>query len=208
MQTENPPCAVRTPPFKTIDSSEYRSFLLVCPVASRNLRDIDPSIVSGSIGPLSLRVNSGTPSEVEVGSLETIRRPLSRDLQDDISGSFICGLSTEEIFIPVTANGCHVALFPIKRWGTSVCVVYQVIRCESDIDIFMEEQEFAYSCMEIQEELFLLPNIRQEVTLPKPNHDNQAPQGTSFSTEIDVELRLMDSLIQKYMLVETSSGKG
>lgn len=106
-------------------------------------------------------------------------------------------LSRDDVSVPLYEAGCRVSYFPLTDLGITICLVHEIVRCFSEVDLFIEEQDFLYNCMEIQEEIFVRgSSVTTETRSPEavvPEiHDDK---DTSL---VDHELEMMQNLISKY----------
>ena len=126
---------------------------------------------------------------------------------DDLMGdsyklmiSFGDQASTQPIKVPLHMTGCRYSHFLIESLQMTVCLVHDILEVQSDTDLFIEEQDFLYNCMNIQEELFLRKTIVDtsicaDVMQPCPV---QVPPPATDVERLACELEVMNSLIAKY----------
>jgi hypothetical protein len=106
---------------------------------------------------------------------------------------------SENIRIPVSSQGCRITRFDLKTIDAIIFLVHEIVACRSDIDFFVEEQDFVYNCMEIQEDMFLFGNIPDSpITAPVNDETIIINTNDDFSV-FEEELQSMNSLISRYM---------
>ena len=128
----------------------------------------------------------------------------------------------EKIRVPIHLDGCRFTYFSLESMGSTVCMVHQLVDVSDETDVFVEEQEFLFSVMEIQSRLFLSGHVPQPVhyveskVILQPDEDvscltesTPAPgsrfDGSHSGKDMDdlsmvlrEELRVMNSLVSKY----------
>jgi hypothetical protein len=110
----------------------------------------------------------------------------------------------------------------------TICFVHQLVDVTDDTDTFIEEQEFLFNVMEIQDKVFLDANVPIPVhyveskvilssdslceqTIDSSSDDDsgsgrQAGSANDLSELLRNELRLMNSLVNKYETNRPSGG--
>ena len=129
----------------------------------------------------------------------------------------------EKIRVPIHLDGCRFTYFSLDSIGATMCLVHQLVDVNDDTDTFVEEQEFLFSVMDIQDRLFLsgevpLPvhYVESKVILqpeevdasslddstpgraPTLKHDVSQKDMDDLSVVLREELRIMNSLVNKY----------
>ena len=105
----------------------------------------------------------------------------------------------ELVKLSIERPGCRVNHVRIPNLNFIICLVHDVVTIESDIDLFIEQQDFLYNCMEIQDETFLLGNGPEpnDIVFSNTEEQEEPIHNPSISPLYD-ELCLMHSLIAKY----------
>jgi hypothetical protein len=135
--------------------------------------------------------NSTICHAVGIGDLSVLKVPLYMDpsLQQVLDLNLTDGgTAIHKLDIPIADSGCRVTYFSIESMGVSLCLVHESVKCVSDVDLFIEEQDFTYACMDIQENLFLRHNRAMSIS-PRPPED----------LDLSKELEAMQFLLNKYM---------
>jgi hypothetical protein len=111
-------------------------------------------------------------------------------------------LVRDDISVPLYETGCRVSYFPLKNLRITICIVHEVVKCFSEVDLFIEEQDFLYNCMEIQDEIFI---VGSSAVAKSRNREPVAPEVVAFkdASQVDHELEMMQSLISKYSRSDT-----
>lgn len=106
-----------------------------------------------------------------------------------------------QINVPLNRSGCRYSHYVVNSAGISLCLVQDVVPIGSDTDLFIEEQDFLFSCMEIQEEIFMGENgpLPLDETHVQPELQQVSPRlPPQEQSEVSDEIRVMQSLIAKY----------
>jgi hypothetical protein len=122
----------------------------------------------------------------------------------------------EKVRVPIHLEGCRFTYFSLDSMEATMCLVHQLIDVTDDTDIFVEEQEFLFHVMDIQDRVFLVDQIPPPVhyveskvilqdesdtscafdsmTASAPRNDDME----DLSVMLREELRIMNSLVNKY----------
>jgi hypothetical protein len=106
-----------------------------------------------------------------------------------------------QIHVPLNRPGCRYSYYVVKSVGISLCLVQDAVLIRSDTEHFIEEQDFLFSCMEIQEEIFMGENgpLPLDETHVQPELHQLSPRlPLQEQSEVCNEIRVMQSLIAKY----------
>jgi hypothetical protein len=79
-----------------------------------------------------------------------------------------------------------------------LCVTHDFVEIDSEIDLFIEQQDFLYNCMEIQEEIYLMGRGPELSDFLQPITDEHKEVSDCDPTSLNHELYIMNSLIAKY----------
>jgi len=127
----------------------------------------------------------------------------------------------EKVRVPIHLDGCRFTYFSLDSLGATMCLVHQLVDVTDDTDAFVEEQEFLFSVMEIQDRLFLSGDVPVPVhyveskvilqseegdsscltdSTPAPTlrSDNTQKEMDDLSVVLREELRIMNSLVNKF----------
>ncbi len=87
----------------------------------------------------------------------------------------------EHIKIPLHLGGCRFSHFPLNSLSATMCLVHQLVDVSDDTDLFIEQEEFLFTAMSIQHNLFLGESI------PSPVHyvESKVVLSTSWMNEAD-----------------------
>ena len=204
-----------------------RQILLISCISVRDSRT-NQLIESTDLSELLILPTAGTPS----------KSSLSADCVD----AMLVGLAMDETFkqhydmwvilerkaahekvrVPIHLDGCRFTYFSLDSMGATMCLVHQLIDVSDDTDTFVEEQEFLFSVMDIQDRLFLSGDVPPPVhyveskvilqpededdvsdftdTTPASTlkTDNSQKEMDDLSVVLREELRIMNSLVNKY----------
>ena len=106
--------------------------------------------------------------------------------------------SLDHITIPVIP-GCRVSYFAINEMNIVLCIVHDTVEVSNESELFIEEQDFLYNCLNIQEELFLreIPDAwhgKHPIVVNKENHKG----ASRTSSDLETELNSINSLLERY----------
>jgi len=125
----------------------------------------------------------------------------------------------EKVRVPIHLEGCRFTYFSLDSIGATMCLVHQLVDVTDDTDTFVEEQEFLFSVMDIQDRLFLSGDVPPPVhyveskvilrpeeddassltdSTPGPTLKSDHSQMDDLSAVLREELRIMNSLVTKY----------
>jgi hypothetical protein len=124
----------------------------------------------------------------------------------------------EKVRVPIHLDGCRFTYFSLDLMDATMCLVHQLVDVTDDTDMFVEEQEFLFSVMDIQDRVFLADHIPQPVhyveskVILQPEDDlisstdsirgsasrNEGKDIEDLSVMLREELRIMNSLVNKY----------
>lgn len=180
------------------------NFLLVGCISVRN--EVDGKVASKeTLSKLCIYTSSEDVhyQSMDCELLNQLNIPLiTRDLCEksfSLSVSFGGSNWPELVKLSIERPGCRVNHVRVPNLSLIICLVHDVVTIESDIDLFIEQQDFLYNCMEIQDETFLLGNGPELNDLVFSNMEEQAePIHNQSVSPLNDELCLMHSLIAKY----------
>ena len=181
--------------------------LMIACISMREFSD-NRLVSSEKSGPVKFHVSSGVSSKpyVMADGLDQLTIQLSSvdcakptyDLWVSVGETMI-----ELIPLPYKLAGCRASYFPISSLNCTVCLVHQLLSGVSDLDMFVEEQEFMFSVLEIQDTLFL-----RDGEVPAPIHyvessvvyqDNEhRDEDETHCDFFSTELQMMASIMKKY----------
>lgn len=183
--------------------SEADLHLMICCISVNN--EIDGTVVpKDTLAKLRIvsSTSHGQSYSMSCELLSNLVIPLpERSL---IGNSFCLSLSfdgnvwTDLIKLALDTHGCRVNHVPVPGLELSLCFVHDTVHIESDIDLFIEQQDFLYNCMEIQEEVHLLGKGPELSDLFIPHQEEKREIWDESQTPLNHELRVMNSLIAKY----------
>jgi hypothetical protein len=155
-----------------------------------------------------------TTDSINVDNLDTMTIGLSPD--ECLSNHYeVCLKSTtqeeapmESLKIPLHLGGCRFSHFPIPSLHASICLVHQLFDVTDETDIFIEEQEFLFTAMTIQSNLFLgdtisspIEYVDSKVVLSTSWMQEDSSEDSSYhdsASIMDDEIQLMNSLVRRY----------
>jgi hypothetical protein len=192
--------------------SEKDSFFLIACISARSKQN-HRLLSKGALSNYKIYPFEGSPRKefLSCDSLDhlVIALPHSEAGMASCSLSVVSACDEESVLIqlPLHVGGCRYSYFVIESLNLSLCLVHELVSVESGTDLFIEEQEFLFSCMEIQHELFLRENAPQPIPSPPiDDHIPESPQnGDRDQIKLSTELRVMNSLIAKYEQTRVSS---
>ena len=185
-------------PFKTRSNQECNRFLQAC-VISVTDSATGSSIYSSDSSRLQLRDEACKVPGVDIGNLTTLKVPLNTDDPWSLVTFLTLCVSSnqlqlsERVEVPIVDSGCRVTYYTLQSLGLTMCLVHDVVTCTTEIDSFIEEQDFLYNCMEIQEKLFL----RDDATMLANLSGLNSPKSTQ-EDDISHELENMNKILNRY----------
>ena len=192
--------------------TEHESVLLIACVSARRTGD-NRLLPKEKLSRTRIYPSVGSCSKqyITCETIDSISIGLSMD-ELSMGPYSVCVSLGEELVnvsiqLPLNSSGCRYSYYIIDSLQLNLCIVHDVVSVESDIDLFIEEQDFLFSCMEIQDELFLKDYIPQPID--SPVHEDLSPS-SPVNCDLDHiklnnELRVMNSLIAKYEQNRTSN---
>ena len=200
MQTECETPSLIALPFPQYGESNEsdKTILLVCIIKLQSMEGMSAH------KPLDLRNGSmcaehDNSISVKLTNLESMAVDLKSSSFQPVSFRVTDGTLSQSFSLPVSGTSCRISSIALEDLGLSISIVHDVVSYRSDIDRFIEEQDFMYSCMEIQEEFLLQeqgPIECSSLTKSIPATSPVLP--TEDDVDFDQELNAMESLIQKY----------
>ena len=198
---------------QTPELSSESSFL--CLLSCISVRDISSNrlLTRDKLSSLRLFVPTNTAGKAyircDVVDQVSINLGTNRDRPNGITVKIISGTdkSAVSIQIPTSKPGCQYSYFKLEALNLTLCMVHDVVSVHSQSDLFTEEQDFGYTCLEIQEDLFLLDNT--SVSIVNHTIEQRSPDLPAHSEidqfQLNDELRVMNSLIAKYEQTRSSN---
>jgi hypothetical protein len=190
MDTMAPVAFPKELPFSTPPRPSKSGVLFVCCI---NKISFENSQQEATINHSQLKLRGVTYNcaSVGIGEFSVLKIPLDAVCNDSESIKLNLsdgGMFSENLDIPISDAGCRVTYFSFDSIGLTMCLVHELVLCPSTIDLFIEEQDFTYACMDIQEKLFLGHSRVLSISAPPPD-------------ELDLarELESMNAILSKYL---------
>jgi len=193
-------------PFRDPVEVHGKRVLLVCPIkiqSSTRSRAAKPEEVKS----YTMSVERDMKSCTKLANLELISILLSDSVPESIAFKISDSSDSQSFSLNLRGSGCRITCLSLNTLGLSITMVQDVVAFESDVDRFIEEQDFLYNCMEIQEELLFQdawdPTVYMSSTTSVPASSPGVPvafsSGMPPAFDIEQEMDAMESLIRKYL---------
>lgn len=197
--------------------------LLLCCISVRdeaNYRILSPQVSSRLRVSATAGVSSQSSVRVDNLDMLTIGLPPSecfsnyyevQVLLHHDSGRSTVSNTPELLKVPLHLGGCRFSHFPLTSISATMCLVHQLIDVNDETDLFIEEQEFLFTAMSIQQNLFLGESIPSPVQYVESKvvlstswmnePDSNEPSRSSYfdsASILDEEIQAMNSLAKMY----------
>jgi hypothetical protein len=188
--------------------AEPRSHVLVSCISVRYASD-NKVVSRDKLSKLKLPPNLGSssPNSIACDSFGHLRISIGQSSMPSeelrLVVSFGADQPEEHVFLPV-GSGCRVTYFTLTHMNIVICLVHDCISTMTDAELFIEEQDFLYNCLEIQDEIFLSGSSNGSPRDSRKPHGS-APIETLPHEAVDFELNSINCLLQKYAQTRKAS---